>query len=82
MTFLFFKDIHPAAKNCQTGASQYKEVRGHQLESHLWPGEPAAQLATGSEMPDFLRGVTAVYRDTDISNQYRSRLALKETELI
>ncbi|KAL6480389.1 hypothetical protein MHYP_G00114220 [Metynnis hypsauchen] len=57
-------DVPPAAKNCQTEASQYKKVRGHQLESHLWPEKPAAQLATGSGMADFLRGVTAVYRGT------------------
>lgn len=80
--FYFFKDIPPAAKNCQTEASQYKEVRGHQLESNLWPEEPATQLATGSGMPDFLRGVTAVYRSTNITDKLRGRLALKDAMLI
>lgn len=63
------KDILPAAKTCQTGASQSKEVRGHQLECHPWPREPTAQLATGSGMSDFLRGVTAVCREVNAASQ-------------
>lgn len=59
----------PAAKTCQAGASQSKGVRGHQLESHPWPREPAAQLATGSGMSDFLHGVTAVCGEVSASSQ-------------
>lgn len=59
----------PAAKTCQAGASQSKGVRGHQLESHPRPREPAAQLATGSGMSDFLHGVTAVCVEVSASSQ-------------
>lgn len=59
----------PAAKTCQAGASQSKGVRGHQLESHPRPKEPAAQLATGSGMSDFLHGVTAVCVEVSASSQ-------------
>lgn len=79
---MFFKDILPAAKTCQTGASQSREVRGHQLESHPRPGEPAAQLATGSGMSDFLRGVTAVCWEAAAANEYVDHLALDEAGLI
>lgn len=60
----------PAAKTCQAGASQSKGVRGHQLESHPRPREPAAQLATGSGMSDFLHGVTAVCGEVTATSQY------------
>lgn len=60
----------PAAKTCQAGASQSKGVRGHQLESHPRPREPAAQLATGSGMSDFLHGVTAVCEEVTATSQY------------
>ncbi|CAG09726.1 unnamed protein product [Tetraodon nigroviridis] len=60
----------PAAKTCQAGASQSRGVRGHQLESHPRPGEPAAQLATGSGMSDFLHGVTAVCTEVSATSRY------------
>lgn len=60
----------PAAETCQAGASQSRGVRGHQLESHPRPGEPAAQLATGSGMSDFLHGVTAVCVEVSATSQY------------
>lgn len=60
----------PAAETCQAGASQSKGVRGHQLESHPRPEEPAAQLATGSGMSDFLHGVTAVCAEVSATSQY------------
>lgn len=70
--WLFFppRTSPPAAKTCQAGASQSKGVRGHQLESHPRPREPAAQLATGSGMSDFLHGVTAVCGEVSASSQY------------
>lgn len=64
------RTLPPAAETCQAGASQSKGVRGHQLESHPWPGEPAAQLATGSGMSDFLHGVTAVCVEVSATSQY------------
>lgn len=69
---LFFspRTSPPAAKTCQAGASQSKGVRGHQLESHPRPREPAAQLATGSGMSDFLHGVTAVCGEVTATSQY------------
>lgn len=69
LTFFPPRTSPPAAKTCQAGASQSKGVRGHQLESHPRPREPAAQLATGSGMSDFLHGVTAVCVEVSASSQ-------------
>lgn len=70
LTFFSPRTSPPAAKTCQAGASQSKGVRGHQLESHPRPREPAAQLATGSGMSDFLHGVTAVCEEVTATSQY------------
>lgn len=69
--FLSPRTSSPAVKTCQAGASLSKRVRGHQLESHPRPREPAAQLATGSGMSDFLHGVTAVCWEVTASSQYK-----------
>lgn len=64
------RTLPPAAKTCQAGASRSRGVRGHQLDSYPQPGGPAAQLATGSRMSDFLHGVTAVCTEVSATNQY------------